>query len=57
VAGFGVILSLDLAAGDIVTYVCPLASEGQHIEQQAECRWSAPASPGGAQRIYGFRRI
>lgn len=54
--GFGVILSLDLAVGDTVTYVCPFARDGQNIEQQAECRWSAPASPGGTQRIYGFRR-
>ena len=57
VSGFGVILALDLAVGDIVTYVCPFAGGGQNIEQQAECRWSAPASPGGAQRIYGFRRV
>jgi hypothetical protein len=57
VGGFGVILSLDLAVGDIVTYVCPFVRDGQNIEQQAECRWSAPASPGGAQRIYGFRRV
>ena len=55
VGGFGVLLSLDLAVCDIVTYVCPFASDGQN-EQQAECRWSAPASPGGTQRIYGFRR-
>ncbi|MBZ5542913.1 MAG: PilZ domain-containing protein [Acidobacteriia bacterium] len=57
VGGFGVTLSLDLAVGDIVTYVCPFVSDGQNIEQQAECRWSAPASPGGAQRIYAFRRV
>jgi hypothetical protein len=52
-----VILSLDLAVGEAVTYICPFASDGQNIEQLAECRWSAPASPGGTQRIYGFRRL
>jgi hypothetical protein len=57
VGGTGVVLSLDSAAGGIVTYVCPFGSSGQNIEQQAECRWSAPASPGGIQRICGFRRL
>ena len=55
VGGFGVVLSLELAEKDVVTYICPYGGEGQHIEQRAECRWSASASPGGVQRIYGFR--
>ncbi|MFB3922201.1 MAG: PilZ domain-containing protein [Terriglobia bacterium] len=55
--GLAVILSMDLAVGDTVTCVCPYLPSGQNIEQQVECRWSASASPGGAQRIYGFRRI
>jgi hypothetical protein len=57
VGGFAAILSLDLAVGEKLNYICPYACGGQQIEQQAECRWSAPASPGGVQRIYGFRRI
>ena len=57
IGGLGVILSMDLAVGETVTYVCPYLPNGQSIEQRAECRWSASASPGGAQRIYGFRRL
>lgn len=57
VGGFCVILSLDLAVEAVVTYVCPFVSDGQNIKQKTEYRWSAPASPGGAQRVYGFRRI
>ena len=57
VGGFGVVLSLELAEGDVVTYICPYGGAGQNIEQRAECRWSASASPGGVQRIYGFRRL
>lgn len=57
IGGFAVILSLDLAADEIVTYVCPYAGGIQMIEQKAECRWSASASSGGVQRIYGFRRM
>lgn len=55
VGGLGVVLSMDLAVGEIVTYICPYISHGQNIEQQAECRWSAPASPGGTQKFHGFR--
>ena len=57
VGGFAVILSLDLAVGEKLTYICPYATGGQQIEQLAECRWSAPTSPGGVQKIYGLRRI
>lgn len=57
VGGFAVILTLDLAPGHAVTYICPYGGKGQQIEQQAECRWSAPVSAGGVQRFYGFRRM
>jgi hypothetical protein len=55
VGGLATVLSMELKVGDIVTYLCPYAPNGHSIIQQAECRWSAPASPGGTQNIYGFR--
>ena len=55
--GFAAVLSMDLRPGERVTFVCPYNSNGQNIEQEAECRWGAPVTPGGAKRIYGFRYV
>jgi hypothetical protein len=55
VGGLGVVLAMDLAVDEIVTYICPYISDSQNLEPQAACRWSAPASPGGTQKFYGFR--
>ena len=53
--GFATILTLDLDEGESVTTICPYMEGGQNnIEQQAECRWGAPLTPGGSQKVYGF---
>jgi PilZ domain len=53
--GFASILKLDMQVGERVVAICPYMADGQNIEQQAECRWGTPVTPGGSRKIYGFR--
>jgi len=54
-AGFAAILSMNLADGEMVTFVCAQFAGGQNIKLKAESRWGAAVTPGGTKRIYGFR--
>lgn len=53
--GFASVLSFDLRPGERSVAICPYMSGGNNIEQQVECRWGAPVTPGATRRVYGFR--
>ncbi len=54
-AGFAAILSMNLADGEIVSFVCAQFAGGHNIKLKAECRWGSALTPGGTKHIYGFR--
>jgi hypothetical protein len=55
VGGFAAILGLDLKIGDRAAAICLYMADGTNIEQQVECRWCKPVTPGATKRVYGFR--
>jgi len=54
-AGFAAVLAMNLAEGEMVSFVCAQFAGGESIELKAECRWGASVTPGATRHIYGFR--
>lgn len=55
--GFATILGFDLRSGDRAIAICPYMAGGNNIEQEVECRWGTPVTPGATRRVYGFRFV